>query len=141
MKWIKQALVIAGLVLIGHQSVLVPHALCQSLKESGGESIEIVSDSSQDAQGQHQGQCNHDESLAAAPDHHHHDHCAHLIPKSDLSNPSNPSEFLVASTPAFWTVPTPVMIHEPAVLLASANLNCTVFSATEHFVQHVRILS
>ncbi len=137
MKWLKQALVIAGLVLIGHQSALVPHALCQSLEEAGGESIEIVSDSSQDAQGQ----CNHDASLAAGPDHHHHDHCAYLIPKSDQSDPSNPSEFLVASTPAFWTVPTPMMIHEPAVLLASVSLNRTVFSATEHFVQHVRILS
>lgn len=133
LKWIKQALVVAGLVLIGHQSALVPHALCQSLEETNGESVEVAAGTDS-----LNGHCDHDEGLAATDHNHHHDHCEHQLPDS---RQSDPSKILIASTPAYWTVPMVATVREPAITLASTSHNRTFVSATEQFVQHVRILS
>ncbi len=128
MKWIRKSLVVAALVLIGHQSALVPHALCQSLEESSGEAIEFANN----------GRCTHDAGLATESHSHHHDHCEHQLPDS---RQSDASQILIASTPAVWTVPTAIMIREPAITLASTSRNCIFVSATVQFTQHVRILS
>lgn len=138
LKWIRQALVVAGLVLIGHQSALIPHALCQSLEEANGESVEVATDTSWDSQEDHNAHCDHDAGLAATDHNHHHDHCEHQLP--DLRQ-SDPSKILIASTPAFWTVPMAAIIREPAITLARTSRNRTFVSATEQFVQHVRLLS
>ena len=136
LKWIKQALVVAGLVLIGHQSALVPHALCKSLEETSGEAIEVASLDANETPCHHNG----DEGLSIANHGHHHEHCDHqLLDSRQVS----PEKNLIASIPLHWTLKTADLIRErePAIVLVTTSRNQATASSTEQFIRHVRLLS
>ncbi len=134
--WLRKTLAVAGLVLIGHQSALIPHALCKSLEETSGEAIEVASLDATETHCLHNG----DEGLSAANHGHHHEHCDHqLLDSRQVS----PEKNLIASIPLHWTLTTADLIpeREPAIVLVTTSRNQATASSTEQFVRHVRLLS
>ena len=134
--WLRKTLAVAGLVLIGHQSALIPHALCKSLEETSGETIEVASQDATETPCLHNG----DEGLSAANHEHHHEHCDHqLLDSRQVS----PEKNLIASIPLHCTLTTAHLIRErePAIVLVTTSRNQATASSTEQFVRHVRLLS
>ena len=126
---LKKLLAVAGLALAGHQIMLVPHALCQSIESNTGDPVELTSDAPDD-------DCHQDHGIGVTEHGHHHDHCEHQLPDSSQSS----GDILQAATFShlvFECGETPV----PSTFLILTSREATSATSTNHFVRHVRILS